>query len=110
MYPPQGGPPPPGAPHAPPPPPPVQAEQPQTINPADASRKADDPPVVEKNGVDTNGTSKKRSRSGKNGESKAKKAKLAHAAPIAQAEKEKEDEIVTEEQTVHDEGDSDNTV
>ena len=109
MYPPQGGPPPPGAPHAPPPS--VQPEQPQTINPADAARKADDPPpIVEKNIVETNGTGKKRSRSGKNGEPKTKKSKVAHAAPIARAEKEKEDEVVADEQIAHDEGDSDNSV
>jgi hypothetical protein len=111
MYPPQGGPPPPGAPHAPPPPPPVQPEQPQTINPADAARKADDPPpVVEKNVVETNGTGKKRSRPGKNGEPKAKKTKVAHVPPIARAEEEKEDKVVADEQTAHDEGDSDNSV
>jgi hypothetical protein len=87
----------------------VQPEQPQTINPADAARKADDPPpVVEKNVVETNGAGKKRSRSSKSGEHKAKKTKVAHVAPVAQ--KEKEDEVIAEEQTAHDEGDSDNSV
>lgn len=90
----------------------MQPEQPQTINPADAARKADDPPpvVVEKNVVETNGTGKKRSRSGKNGEPKTKKTKVAHAVPIARADEEKEDKVVADEQTAHDEGDSDNSV
>lgn len=91
-------------------------QQPQTINPADAARKPDDPaPIIEKNGVETNGGGKKRSRAGKNGEPKAKKAKVSHAVAIAQAEKEKEEVVVVveeQQQTAHDnnEDDSDNSV
>jgi hypothetical protein len=56
-----------------------QAEQPQTINPADASRKPDDPsPTVEQNGTAAAAAvNKKRSKTTKNGEPKAKKVKVA---------------------------------
>ncbi|KAF8802278.1 hypothetical protein BYT27DRAFT_7226574 [Phlegmacium glaucopus] len=97
MYPPQGVASSSGAPlQAPPPttqqPAQGQVEQPQTINPADAARKPDDPSSVtgEKNGTGAAGAvSKKRSKT-KNGESKAKKAKTAAAA---RPESAKEEEI-----------------
>lgn len=63
------------------PPQPAQAEQPQTINPADAARKPDDPspPIVAHNGTGATAT-KKRSKSTRNGEPKTKKVKVAAAA------------------------------
>ena len=63
-----------------PPPAQGQAEQPQTINPADAARKPDDPslPTVEQNGTAAAvAVNKKRSKTTKNGEPKAKKVKVA---------------------------------
>ena len=64
-----------------PPPAQGQAEQPQTINPADAARKPEDPslPAVEQNG--TAAVNKKRSKTTKNGEPKAKKVKVAAVRP-----------------------------
>jgi len=70
-----------------------QVEQPQTINPADAARKPDDPssPTVEQNGTGAAAAvNKKRSKTTKNGEPKAKKAKVSAAARL---EKAKEEEI-----------------
>ena len=64
------------------PPPQGQAEQPQTINPADAARKPDDPslPTVEQNGTAAAAVvNKKRSKMTKNGEQpKVKKVKVVH--------------------------------
>jgi hypothetical protein len=80
----------------PPPPPPTQgqAEQPQTINPADAARKPEDPslPPVGQNGTAAAAVvplHKKRSKTTKNGESKSKKAKV-----VARLEKDKDGEIL----------------
>ena len=90
MYPPQGVASPSGTPLQPPQQPAQgQAEQPQTINPADAARKPDDPslPTGEQNEAAVN---KKRSKMTKNGEPKAKKVKVAAAA---RPEKVKEDDI-----------------
>lgn len=72
-------------------PPPAQAEQPQTINPADAARKPDEPSLAT---VDQNGTAatatvnKKRSKTTKNGEPKAKKVKV-----VVRPDKDKEEGI-----------------
>ena len=59
-----------------PPPAQGQAEQPQTINPADAARKPDDSPLPS---VEQNGTAavKKRPRATRNGDHKTKKVKVA---------------------------------
>ena len=93
MYPPQGVTSSSGTPLQPPPPTQGQADQPQTINPADAARKPDDPPppTVEQNGAGAvAAANKKRSKTTKNGEPKAKKVKVAAAA---RPEKAKEEEI-----------------
>jgi neural Wiskott-Aldrich syndrome protein len=76
-----------------PPPAQGQAEHPQTINPADAARKPDDPslPTAEQNGTAAAvaaSVNKKRSKTTKNGEPKAKKVKVA-----ARLEKDKDEEI-----------------
>jgi hypothetical protein len=74
-----------------PPPAQGQAEQPQTINPADAARKPEDPslPTVEQNGTAAAAAvNKKRSKTTKNGEPKAKKVKVA-----VRPEKDKEEGI-----------------
>jgi hypothetical protein len=74
-----------------PPPAQGQAEQPQTINPADAARKPDDPSLsaVEQNGTAVAATvGKKRSKTTKNGEPKAKKVKV-----VVRPEKDKEEGI-----------------
>jgi len=83
IYPPQGVATSSGAPLQPPQPAQGQAEQPQTINPADAARKPDDPspPTVVHNGTGATATvNKKRSKSTRNGEPKTKKVKVAAAA------------------------------
>ncbi|KAF8957692.1 hypothetical protein BDZ97DRAFT_1844781 [Flammula alnicola] len=118
MY-PQASPLPPGAPQQSSPQPPQQPAaaqppeqpqtqpQPQTINPADAAKKAEEsPPSTERNGVEGMGTGKKRPRTMKNGELKAKKAKVVVApttlatAAAAVREKGKEDEAAIAEQPV----------
>ncbi|KAF9479775.1 hypothetical protein BDN70DRAFT_666852 [Pholiota conissans] len=100
-YPPMyAGPPPPGAPHpqaqaapvtVPAPQTAAPEQQPQTLNPVDASGKPDEMSVSAngaaapaENGAVANGAGKKRPRTGKNGEPRAKKVKGAVAAPAAE--------------------------
>ena len=96
-----------------PPPAQGQVEQPQTINPADAARKPDDPslPTVEQNGsAAAAAVNKKRSKTTKNGEPKAKKVKVvvrsekdkdegiqlaAHSKPLANVESDAESPATT---------------
>ena len=92
VYSPQGVAPSSGAPLQPPPAP-GQTEQPQTINPADAARKPDDPslPTMDKNGTGaTPAVSQKRSKTTKSGGPKTKKVKVATAP---RPEKAKEEEV-----------------
>lgn len=106
MYPSQAGPPPPGTPNGAPPaaaapapplpvqqqpppapsvpvPPPAEQPQPQTVNPAEAAGKPDEAPAVQNGIAEANGVvpvnGKKRSKTGKNGEPKAKKTKVVPA-------------------------------
>ncbi|KDR79930.1 hypothetical protein GALMADRAFT_242061 [Galerina marginata CBS 339.88] len=76
IYPP-GAPPPPGAQPSSAPVSQAASEQPQTVNPSDTGRKEEGASGAERNGVEAAGAGKKRSRTTKNGEPKAKKVKTA---------------------------------